>query len=132
MNEELVIELINSLMYVALTVILPILTVYAVKIIRAKLTQIRYESMEQMHMDWVVKAMSIVEDIVVNVQQTFVDSLKAKGEFTPEAAKEAKDKAVALANELIADEIKNIIETIYSSYDKWLDVQIEKNVKQNK
>ena len=129
MDKQLVMELINSLIYVVLTVILPILTAYAVKIMRAKLTQIRYESLETAHVDWINKAVDIVEDIVFQVQQTFVDGLKNKGEFTPEAAKEAKEKAVALANELIADEIKNAISDIYSSFDKWLDVQIEKDVK---
>ena len=129
MDKQMILELINSLVYVALTVILPILTAFAVKVMKAKAAQIRYESMEEMHMNWVYKATEIVGDIVMNVQQTFVDTLKSKGEFTPEAAKEAKDKAIELANELIADEIKEVITSVYTSFDAWLDVQIEKNVK---
>ena len=132
MDEKLITEALHALIYAVITVILPIITTYAIKIMRAKLTEIRYNSMESAHQDWIYRAVDIVADIVLQVQQTFVDSLKNRGEFTPENAKEAKDKAVKLANELIAEEIKDAINTVYGSFDEWLDVQIEKNVIQNK
>ena len=121
MDKQLIFELINSLIYVVLVVVLPILTTYAVRIMKAKASQIRFESMELMHLDWVTQATDIIADIVLNVQQTFVDSLKNKGEFTLDAAKEAKDKAVELANELIDEEVKSLIENMYTSFDAWLD-----------
>lgn len=132
MDKELIVEGLHALIYAVITVILPIITTYVVKIMRAKLTEIRYNSMESAHQDWIYRAADIVADIVLQVQQTFVESLKNKGEFTPENAKEAKDKAVKLANELIAAEIKEAIDAVYGSFDEWLDVQIEKNVIQNK
>ena len=132
MDKELIVEGLHALIYAVITVILPIITTYVVKIMRAKLTEIRYNSMESAHQDWIYRAADIVADIVLKVQQTYVDSLKNRGEFTPESAKEAKDKAVKLANELIAAEIKEAIDAVYGSFDEWLDVQIEKNVIQNK
>lgn len=132
MTEEMIVEMLRAIIYVVITVILPIITTYGVKIMKAKLTEIRFEGMNAAHEVWIERAAEIVEDIVLQVQQTFVQSLKDRGEFTSEYAKEAKDKAVKLANELIAKELKNAIDDIYGSFDEWLDVQIEKNVIQNK
>ena len=128
MNEQMIVEMLHALIYAVITVILPIITTYAVKIMRAKLTEIRFEGMDNAHKVWIDRAMDIIEDIVLQVQQTYVSSLKNRGEFTPEAAKEAKEKAIEMANKLIAKELKNAIDDIYGSFDEWLDVQIEKNV----
>lgn len=128
MNEQMIVEMLHALIYAVITVILPIITTYAVKIMRAKLTEIRFDGMDNAHKVWIDRAMDIIEDIVLQVQQTYVSSLKNRGEFTPEAAKEAKEKAIEMANKLIAKELKNAIDDIYGSFDEWLDVQIEKNV----
>lgn len=128
MNEQMIVEMLHALIYAVITVILPIITTYVVKILRAKLTEIRFENMDEAHRAWIERAADIVFDIVTQVQQTYVSSLKARGEFNAETAKEAKAKAVALANELIAKELKDAISDIYSSFDAWLDVQIEKDV----
>lgn len=132
MEKSLIVELFQTLVYAVLTTILPIITTYVIKILRAKLTQIRYNSMESAHADWIYRATDIVENIVLQVQQTFVDTLKKEGKFTPDTAKEAKDKAIALANDLIADEIKDVINNVYGSFDSWLDIQIEKSVYQDR
>ena len=132
MDKELIVEMLHAIVYAVITVILPIVTTYVVKILKAKLTEIKFEGLDNVHRAWIERAADIVADIVLQVQQTFVDSLKNRGEFTKEAAEEAKNKAVAMANEMIADELKKAIESIYSSFDEWLDIQIEKNVYINK
>lgn len=128
MNEQMIVEMLHALIYAVITVILPIITTYAVKILKAKLTEIRFENMDEAHRAWIERAADIVCDIVLQVQQTYVSSLKARGEFNAETAKEAKEKAIEMANKLIAKELKNAIDDIYGSFDEWLDVQIEKNV----
>ena len=128
MTEEMIVEMLRAIIYVVITVILPIITTYGVKIMKAKLTEIRFEGMNAAHEVWIERAAEIIEQIVLQVQQTYVLSLKARGEFTPEAAKEAKNRAIEMANKLIAKELKNAIDDIYGSFDEWLDVQIEKSV----
>ncbi len=132
MNNELITEMLHALIYAVLTVVLPIITTYLVKIMKVKLTEIRFEGMNAAHQVWIDRAAEIVGDIVLQVQQTFVDSLKNRGEFDKDAAIEAKNKAVTMANEMIAGELKKAIADIYSSFDEWLDIQIEKKVYQNK
>lgn len=132
MDEKMITEFLQVLIYAIITVILPIVTTYGVKIMRAKLSEIRFDGMNFAHEVWIQRACDIVADIVLQVQQTYVSTLKNRGEFTSESAKEAKEKAIKLANELIADELKNAIDDIYGSFDEWLDIQIEKNVLLNK
>ena len=109
MDEKLIVEMLRAIVYVVITVILPIVTTYGVKIMRAKLLDIKFDSVDSAHRIWIERALDIVEDIVLQVQQTYVSSLKNRGEFTPEAAKEAKEKAIEMANSLIAKEIKGAI-----------------------
>lgn len=81
------------------------------------------------------QAQGILYNIVVSVNQTFVDSLKTSGEFTKESAEIAKDTAVNKATELLTEEAVKAIETVYGSLDTYLDVTIEalvRQLKQNK
>ena len=71
------------------------------------------------------RAQLTVTGIVTSVNQVFVDSLKASGEFTKESAIIAKDSAVAKATELINKETVEAIEKIHGEFDTWLDVSIE-------
>ena len=78
------------------------------------------------------KAQLTVSEIVTSVNQVFVDSLKAKGEFTKESATIAKDSAIDKATELINEEAVKAIEEVHGNFNSWLDVTIEKAVKELK
>lgn len=77
----------------------------------------------------VYDAIETVYKIVLYVMQTYVDTLKSKGEFDALSQKEAFDMAKKRATELINDEAKEIIVDQYGSFDKWLEIQIEQNVR---
>lgn len=74
------------------------------------------------------KAQITVTDIVSEINETFTKSLKNSGEFTKDTAIIAKDKAINTAMELINKESADVIETVYGSFDKWLEIAIEKAV----
>jgi len=78
------------------------------------------------------KAQVTITDIVTKINQIFVNDLKQSGSFTKESAKEAKDKALAEAKDLINQETVSAIEIMHGSYDKWLDTMIEKTVNELK
>lgn len=77
-------------------------------------------------------AQQVVNDVVLTITQTYVESLKKAGEFNKEAQEEAKNRAVAIATELISEEAKNAINTLYGDFKSYLDVAIESMVNQNK
>lgn len=127
MNEQLL-QAIQSITYIVLTVIMPIITVYVVKELKVVIQKSKFESLSDATNQWIQDAANIVLDIVVAIQQTYVDSLKRRGEFTAENAKEAKEKALQLAMDMISEQSKDAIKGTYSSLEQWLDTQIESAV----
>ena len=73
-------------------------------------------------------ALSDVMDAVLYVNQTFVDTLKAKGEFTQSAWEEAKKKAYNAALLTVSEESKKAVACVYGSFDNWLQLKIEASV----
>ena len=59
------------------------------------------------------------------VYQTYVEELKGKNAFTPEAQLEALNRAQEKAKSLIATEIQTFISTNFGDFDAWLKTQIE-------
>lgn len=124
-------EMINYILYVVLTVIMPVVAKYAVDLIKAKIKEsnIIEEATKNENISNLVKeALSNVMDAVLYVNQTFTDSLKKKGEFNEDAWEEARKKAYNAALETISEESKNAVTMMYGSFDKWLQVKIESSV----
>lgn len=124
-------EVLNYCLYIVLTVIMPVIATYAVNLIKAKIKEsnIIEEATKNENISNLVKdALSDVMDAVLYVNQTFVDTLKAKNEFTPEVWAEAKKKAYNAALLTISEESKKAISEMYGSFDKWLQLKIESSV----
>lgn len=77
-------------------------------------------------------AYNTVQKVVLFVMQTYVDSLKAKGEFDPMAQEEAFKMAQKRASELINDTARQVINEKYGNFATWLDTQIENSVRVSK
>lgn len=124
-------EMLNYVLYIVLTVILPVVAKYAVNLIKAKIKEsnIIEEATKNENVSNLVKdALSDVMDAVLYVNQTFVDTLKSKNEFTPEAWEEAKKRAYNAALLTISEESKKAISKMYGSFDRWLQLKIESSV----
>jgi hypothetical protein len=74
----------------------------------------------------------IISDVVLSVNQTYVESMKAHNTFTKDAHIEAKNKAIEMAKSLITDESKNMIVLVYGDFDAYLNTMIESLVAQHK
>lgn len=124
-------EMLNYILYVVITVIMPVVAKYAVDLIKAKIKEsnIIEEATKNENVSNLIKeALNDVMDAVLYVNQTFTDSLKKKGEFNEEAWEEAKKKAYNAALETISEESKNAVIMMYGSFDKWLQLKIESSV----
>lgn len=82
--------------------------------------------------DMVRKAVDVVEQSVLFVMQTYVDALKATGNFDHDAQKEAFEKARKRVYELLDDKTKNAISSSYGSFALWLQTRIEQTVRETK
>lgn len=124
-------EMINYILYVVLTVILPVVAKYAVELIKTKIQEsnIIMDATHNEDLSKIVEgALSDVMDAVLYINQIYVDSLKSNGKFDKEAQEEAFNRAYAEAMNMISEEAKKVIEGLYGSFDKWLKIKIESSV----
>jgi len=76
-----------------------------------------------------LKVISLVEDlikdVVLTVQQTFVESLKKEGKFDEKAQKEALEKAFDFVLANLTKEAKEVLDEVYGDFEQWILIQIE-------
>ena len=124
-------EVLNYVLYVVLTVILPVVAKYVVDLIKTKIKEsnIIADATKNEDLSKIVEsALSDVMDAVLYINQIYVDSLKSSGKFDKEAQEEAFNRAYTDAMNMISDEAKKVIEQLYGSFDKWLKLKIESSV----
>ena len=125
-------EMIKELLYILITAAVPVLTTYVCKFLYAKWTEGKVKIENEKIATTLDNVVNMVLDVVEATNQTFVDELKKKGEFTEEAAAEAfrisKDKAL----KMLSNESADIIVSVYGDVNEYLDTLIEATVKQLK
>lgn len=125
-------EFLQELLYLVATGILPVLTVYIVTLLKVKIKEQSTTLENEQLGKYIDSAVDVIETVVIEVNQTFVNSLKLSGSFTEEAAIEAKNLAVEKCKELISEKSKEAIIEIYNDYEKYLNTKIEELVNKNK
>lgn len=125
-------EIVKDLLYILITTAVPVLTTYLCKFLYTKWTEgkvkIENEKISQT-LDSVVK---MVLDAVEATNQTFVDELKKKGEFTEESALEAFSITKETVLDMLSEDAADIITTVYGDIDVYLDTLIEATVRKLK
>ena len=112
--------------------IIPLVVLYAKTLIQMKIEELKKKIDNENVDKYLGLANDILQKVVTEVTQTYVDNLKATNSFDVEAQK----KAFVLAKEkfeLIAtDEVKNVINEVMGDYDAWIQSAIETLVNQQK
>lgn len=122
-------ELLQTLLYTVITTAVPVITYYLASYLTNISKKVSVEIENTIFEDTINDAMNIVLAVVSSTSQTFVDSLKNSGNFSKEAQLEAFNKSKENIMELLSDEAKEIIQTVYHDLDKWIDTQIEASVR---
>lgn len=81
---------------------------------------------------YIVMATNAVVQAVEYVAQTYVDALKVSGTFTKEAQIEAFNRAKDKALEILSEEAKNALNSIYGDFGIWLETRIEQTCRELK
>lgn len=126
------VKLLESLLYVVFTVCVPLVIKAMYPYLKAKSQEAATKVESETAQKYLGYALDAVVDSVTFTFQTYVDSLKAAGEFNAETGKEAFNKAKTRALELMTDEVKNFIKMTYGDLDIWLETKIEAEVKTQK
>ena len=75
--------------------------------------------------DYLTSITQIVTDAVMNVFQSFVETLKANGKFDEKAQAEAKQKAIDIIMTQLTPELKEYITTNFGDMKEWVSNKIE-------
>lgn len=123
------IELISQILELVVIPLLGIITTYIVKLINKKMTEIDVSVNNELASKYINMLDETISDCVLATTQTYVESLKNKGEFTKEAQKEAFDKTYkAIMDILSTDAIEYLNEAI-GDLKIYIETKIESEVK---
>lgn len=126
--KDLLLELLQA-MLIAIT---PIITAAICLLAKKKVSEITAKMKNTEAAVFLREITDAVCTAVTYTNQTYVDTLKSKGEFSPENQKEALEKAKNKAIELLSTDAKLYISQVYGSIDKFLTTKIEAEVKDQK
>lgn len=129
---DIVMNVLLKALFAVLIAVVPVIANYLVKQLRAKQEQVLNEIDSKSFDDSINKAFDIVCMAVELIQQTYVDSLKAKGEFTIEAQRDAMQKCLDTVELLMNDELKEFIVTTYGDFYIQSRTMAESIIYQNK
>ena len=125
-------EVLKDILYILITAAVPVLTTYVCKFLYEKWTEGKTKIKNEQIAATLNQVVSMVLDCVEKTNQTFVDELKKKGEFTEEAAAEAFKMSKETALKMLSEDASEIILEVYGDIDVYLDTLIEATVKQLK
>ena len=116
--------LLNILSVVVTAVILPLISYAGARLVTYLNSKIKDANAKIL----LTTATDIVINAVRSVFQTYVDSLKASGNFDAQAQTQALTKAKDIALLQMTDEVKSFIDKNYGSIDAWLTTTIEATI----
>ena len=116
--------LLNVLAAVTTCIILPLISFLGIKLSQWLSTKIKDEKAQALF----TKAIGIVANAVQVTFQTYVESLKNSGSFGKEEQAIAFDKAKAIINSELTEELKTFITQNYGDLQKWITNQVEATI----
>lgn len=126
------IELIAQIFEVCIIPLLGILTTYFIKWLKAHMEEVKTKTDDVKYEKYMTLLEKTITDCVIATNQTYVESLKNKGEFTIEAQKEAFKKSADAVMLILTDDAKEYLATIIGDLDTYVTKKIEASVNINK
>ena len=115
-------EYVNEILSVIVTaVVIPLITYIGkvvIELLQEKVAELKIK-----------KAVEATQAAVAEINQQYVDELKADGNFNTEQKAIAFNKAYELSKQLIDTKTQALIESAFNNFDSWLQAQIEAAVR---
>ena len=112
--------------------LLGILTKYLINYIEISKNKIIAEQDDAIKQKYINMLANTIKTCVIATNQTYVDSLKNKDAFTPEAQKEAFERTKAAIVTIIGEEGQRYLSEVYGDLNTYITKEIEKQVRLNK
>lgn len=110
----------------------PVVTTYLCNFLKQKSNQAAAKTNNDLAASYIREAADAVTTAVTFTSQTYVDNLKSSGTFTVENQKEAFNKAMNKAVEILSAEAKEYLAKAYGDLTNYLTTKIEAEVRNQK
>lgn len=123
------IKLLQEIFYVCVIPLLGVLTTYLVQYLKAKGNQIADSTDNALASKYIKMLTETICTCVEATNQTYVEALKKAGAFDEAAQKEAFNKTKEAVMNILSDEAKKYLASIYGDLDQFIESMIEAQVK---
>ncbi len=125
-------KIIQEIFIVCIIHLLGILTKYFISFIETQRDAIIKESHNEIQNKYITLLAETIKTCVIATNQTYVDALKNKDAFTPEAQKEAFNKTLNAVLLILGEEGQKYLSEVYGDLNTYIINQIQAEVKANK
>ena len=125
-------KLLQEIFTVCIIPLLGILTKYLITYIDTKKNIAIDQNINEIQKKYITLLAETIKTCVIATNQTYVDALKEKDAFTPEAQKEAFNKTLNAVLAILGEEGQKYLTEVYGDLNEYIINQIQAEVKANK
>lgn len=122
-------EILQQIFELCVVPLLGILTTYLVKLIRKKNKELDAKVSKEVSKKYIDMLADTITDCVVSTNQTYVDALKEANAFDKEAQKKAFELTYNKIMNVLTEDAKEYLTTIYGDLEIYITTKIESEVK---
>ena len=125
-------ELITEIFRICIIPLLGILTTFISLLIKNKIAQIKSTTTDEKAQQYLGFLQDTIVSCLQATNQTYVDELKANGQFNEEAHKIALEKTKSAVLNIVTDDVKKYAAILVGDLEVYITEQIEANIKNYK
>ena len=122
-------EILQQIFELCVIPLLGILTTYLVKLIRKKNEELDAKVNKEVSKKYIDMLADTITDCVISTNQTYVDALKAANAFDKEAQKKAFELTYNKIMNVLTEDAKEYLTTVYGDLEIYITTKIESEVK---
>ena len=122
-------EILQQIFELCVVPLLGILTTYLVKLIRKKNKELDEKVSNKISKKYIDMLADTITDCVISTNQTYVDALKEANAFDKEAQKKAFELTYNKIMNVLTEDAKEYLTTIYGDLEIYITTKIESEVK---
>ena len=122
-------EILQQIFELCVIPLLGILTTYLVKLIRKKNEELDAKVNKEVSKKYIDMLADTITDCVISTNQTYVDALKEANAFDKEAQKKAFELTYNKIMNVLTEDAKEYLTTVYGDLEIYITTKIESEVK---
>lgn len=125
-------EIITTILEVCIIPLLGIFTKILIDFLKVKSKELSEKTDNELAEKYIAMLTNTITSCVIATNQTYVEALKTRGEFTKEAQKEAFEKTYENVINILSEDCKQYLSEAFGDLETYITNKIEAEVKANK